>query len=96
METASSATNGWSRVQAFGIGPNVRCVQFHPELDAGTLGALIDSRAGVLAAEARTRGADGEAALETIRAGLRAAPAGPRILANFAATRPLGPSARRA
>jgi GMP synthase (glutamine-hydrolysing) len=90
------ATNGWSRIQAFGIGPNVRCVQFHPELDAGTLGALVESRAGALAAEARARGADGETALETIRAGLRAAPAGPRILSNFVATPPPGPSARRA
>jgi GMP synthase (glutamine-hydrolysing) len=79
------ATNGWSRVQAFRIGERVRCVQFHPELDPGALAALVESRAGVLAVEARARGEDGRAALETIRAGLRAAPAGPRILSNFVA-----------
>ena len=91
------ATSGGCRVQAFAVGPNVRCVQFHPELDPGTLAALVASRAGALAGEARARGEDGDAAVARIRAGLRAAPAGPRILANFvAATPPPGASARRA
>jgi GMP synthase (glutamine-hydrolysing) len=88
------ATNGWSRVQAYAIGPNVRCVQFHPELDAGTLAALVTSRAGVLAAEARARGEDGAAAVATILAGVRPAPAAARILPGFAAG--LGAPARRA
>jgi GMP synthase (glutamine-hydrolysing) len=79
------AGNGWSRVQAFAIGETVRAVQFHPELDPGTLAALVASRAEALAAAARERGEDGAVAVRGILAGLCAAPAGARILANFVA-----------
>lgn len=81
------ATNGWTRVQAFGVGPNVRAVQFHPELDPATLAALVASRAGPLAAEARARGEDGAGAVAAVLAGLRPAPDGARILRSFVAGR---------
>jgi GMP synthase (glutamine-hydrolysing) len=44
------ATNGWSRVQAFGIGPRVRAVQFHPEMDGAAMAATVAARAAALAA----------------------------------------------
>jgi GMP synthase (glutamine-hydrolysing) len=65
------ATNGWSRVQAFRIGPRVRAVQFHPEMDAASMSAAVAVRAGTLPDAAR------------VRAGIRATPWGARILANF-------------
>jgi GMP synthase (glutamine-hydrolysing) len=77
------AGNGWSRVQAFALGASVRAVQFHPELDPATLGALAASRAAILAEEARARGEDGAARVAAIRAGIRPAPWGGRILRNF-------------
>jgi GMP synthase (glutamine-hydrolysing) len=77
------ATNGWSRVQAFRLGPRVRAVQFHPELDPAALLATVTARADLLAAEARARGLDPEARLREVRAGIRASPWGARILRNF-------------
>jgi GMP synthase (glutamine-hydrolysing) len=77
------ATNAWSRVQAFRMGPRVRAVQFHPELDTGALGATVDARADGLVREVAARGEDGEARLAAVRAGIRASPWGARILANF-------------
>lgn len=79
------AGNGWSRVQAFGLGPRVRAVQFHPELEPATLGALAAARADAVAADARARGEDGAGALARVLAGLRPAPDAARVLANFVA-----------
>jgi GMP synthase (glutamine-hydrolysing) len=87
------AGNGWSRVQAFGVGERVRCVQFHPELEVGTLAALVADRAGALAAEAEARGEDGARATPAILAGLGPAPLGARLLANFVARFVKGASA---
>jgi GMP synthase (glutamine-hydrolysing) len=47
------ATNGWSRVQAFRLGRNVRAVQFHPEMDAASMAATVSARAEPLAAPPR-------------------------------------------
>jgi GMP synthase (glutamine-hydrolysing) len=77
------ATNAWSRVQAFRLGPRVRAVQFHPELDPGAVLATLSARADLLAAEARTRGGDPADRLRAVRAGIRATPSGARILRNF-------------
>jgi hypothetical protein len=60
-------------------------VQFHPEVDAATMGAMIEARRAGLEAEASARGEDPGARLRALRAGLRATPAGERILRNFAA-----------
>ena len=80
------AANGWSRVQAFAIGPAVRGVQFHPELEPATLGALAAARADALEAEAEARGDDGAARVGAVLAGIRPAPWGGRILRNFVAS----------
>jgi GMP synthase (glutamine-hydrolysing) len=80
------AANGWSRIQAFAVGGCVRGVQFHPELDPATLGALAAARAPALAAEAEARGEDGEARVRAVLAGIRPAPWGGRILRNFLAS----------
>jgi GMP synthase (glutamine-hydrolysing) len=88
------ATNGWSRVQAFRIGPNVRAVQFHPEMDAASMAATVSARAEALAMEARRRGEDGGAALRALRAGIRPTPLAARVLANF--VRRLAPASQRA
>ena len=66
------ATNGWSRVQAFRIGRSVRAVQFHPEMDAAAMAAVVRARGA----------ADGR--LGDGLAGIRATPRAERILLNFA------------
>lgn len=103
------AGNRWSPVQAFALGPRVRAVQFHPELDVAGMAATLAARAASLGDEARARGEDPREAARALAAGLRAAPAGARILRNFAeafagtrragrppATRPPASSDRRA
>lgn len=77
------ATNATSAVQAFRLGPSVRAVQFHPELEPATLGALASARAPLLEAEARARGEDGALRLRAVLAGLRSTPWGELILKNF-------------
>ncbi len=77
------ATNAATEVQAFRIGARVRAVQFHPELDPATLGALATVRTALLEAEARARGEDGAARVRAVLAGLRPTPSGARILSNF-------------
>jgi GMP synthase (glutamine-hydrolysing) len=79
------ASNGHSAWQAFRAGPFLAGVQFHPEIDAATMAAMIEARRVGLEAEARARGEDPRARLRALRAGIRAAPAGERILANFVA-----------
>jgi GMP synthase (glutamine-hydrolysing) len=92
------ATNAWSRVQAFRIGPRVRAVQFHPELDAPALAATVAARAEHVVAEAEARGEAGGGRLRAVRAGIRASPWGARILGNFVrmACPAAGPSPRPA
>ncbi len=79
------ATNGWSRVQAFRLGRNVRAVQFHPEMDAAAMAAVV-----------RARGAPGDGGLPAL-ARIRPTPCAERILRNFVEAagraRPLRPPA---
>ncbi len=78
------ATNGWSPVQAFRIGWNVRAVQFHPEMDAAAMAAVIRTRAAESKAGARPQEHDPHDPLRAPYAGIRGSPWGERILANFA------------
>jgi GMP synthase (glutamine-hydrolysing) len=77
------ATNGWSRVQAFGIGRCVRAVQFHPEMDGAVMAAVAAARAPGIATEARARGDDPAGCVRAVLAGIHASAWGERILRNF-------------
>jgi GMP synthase (glutamine-hydrolysing) len=79
------AANGAAANQAFRVGDHVRAVQFHPELDPASLRALVLARRPALEAEARARGEEPGERVRALLAGLRATPAGPRVLANFLA-----------
>lgn len=88
------ATNGWSRVQAFRIGRNVRAVQFHPEMDGAAMAAVVRAGAAGIEADARARGDDPAGRLRAALASIRVTPWGARILRNFA-ERFAGAPARR-
>lgn len=77
------ASNAHTHNQAFRIGRHVRAVQFHPELDAATLKALIEARTQKLEAEAAARGEDPKARMRALYAGIRPTPFGTKILENF-------------
>jgi GMP synthase (glutamine-hydrolysing) len=79
------ASNGWAANQAFRVGRFVRAVQFHPELEPGAMKALVEARIPRLEAEARARGEDPRERVRSLLAGIRATPAGRRILENFVA-----------
>lgn len=77
------ASNANTTNQAFRVGRNVRAVQFHPEIDAATMKALIEARTRSLEAEATAKGVDPKERVRSLYAGIRATPHGPKILANF-------------
>ncbi len=77
------AGNAHSAVQAFRAGRNVRGVQFHPEIDAAVMRALVEARAASLSAEEAIRGGDPARRVGAVLAGIRPTPAGGRILRNF-------------
>jgi GMP synthase (glutamine-hydrolysing) len=77
------ATNAHSGNQAFRVGEYVRAVQFHPEVDAATMRALIESRVAKLEAEAAARGEEPTARVRALLAGIRPTPFGTKILENF-------------
>jgi GMP synthase (glutamine-hydrolysing) len=77
------ASNAHSHNQAFRAGRTVRAVQFHPELDAPTMKALVEARTQKLEAEARARGEDPVTRMRALYAGIRPTPFGRRILENF-------------
>jgi GMP synthase (glutamine-hydrolysing) len=79
------ASNPHSGNQAFRIGRHLRAVQFHPELDAAVLKALVEARRRALEAEAAARGEPPGERVRAIVGGIRPAPAGRRILENFLA-----------
>lgn len=79
------AGNDACAIQAFRLGPRLRAVQFHPEVDAATMRRMAEARRAGLLAEARARGEDPEVRMREVLAGIRAAPAGERVLRNFAA-----------
>ena len=60
---------------AYAIGPNVRCVQLHPELDAAIIREYVDARAHLIENEGLS--------LAGIRDSIAESPDGPRFLQNF-------------
>ena len=69
------ALNHQTPIQSFGIGRNVRGVQFHPEMEPEMISALVRARAQILEREGlRTR---------ELLSGIRRTRAGRRILLNF-------------
>jgi GMP synthase (glutamine-hydrolysing) len=77
------AGNANTANQAIAIGPNVRGVQFHPELRHDALAALVRSRAATLEDEAVRRGAPAAQAVPVILNGIRPAPLARTLLLNF-------------
>lgn len=77
------AENGCARVQAMGIGDHVRGVQFHPEIDAAGMRAMIEARSASLEEAAVERGEAPGTRVRTLLAGLRPTRAGKQLLGNF-------------
>jgi GMP synthase (glutamine-hydrolysing) len=77
------AGNANTALQAFGVGANVRAVQFHPELTPDGMRAVIESRVERLEREAVARGGVPGERVRNLLAGLRPSPAGATILSNF-------------
>jgi GMP synthase (glutamine-hydrolysing) len=77
------ASNAHSPNQAFRVGKYVRGVQFHPEVDASLMKAMVEVRAPKLEEEAESRGEDPKARVRAVFAGIRPTPAGKKILQNF-------------
>jgi GMP synthase (glutamine-hydrolysing) len=77
------ARNSNTANQAMAVGPNVRGVQFHPELRPDALSALVRSRAATIEREAERRGAPPAEAIPAIVSGIRPAPFARKLLLNF-------------
>jgi len=77
------ASNAAAACQAFRVGPFVRAVQFHPEMDAAAVRALAEVRVPQLEAEALARGEDPKARVRAVLAGVRETPFGRRVLERF-------------
>lgn len=81
------ATNEHSPMQAYRFGPRLHAVQFHPEANAALLGDLVHLRRERLMDDARRHGAPDERAaamaVDRIEDGLRDAPWGALMLANW-------------
>ncbi len=71
------AANAFSPVQAFAVGDAIRCVQFHPEMDAARSRTLAEIRRAKLDAQC-------PGGAEAVLASIRLTPEAPRILANWA------------
>jgi GMP synthase (glutamine-hydrolysing) len=76
-------TNAACAIQAFGVGSNVRAVQFHPELSPAGMRAIIQARAEKLETEAVARGDIAGEKVRRLLAGIAPSPQGPRLLRNF-------------
>src|SRR6266567_2384774 len=74
------AANGHTAIQAFRVGRSVRAVQFHPEVDAAAMEALVRARLPGLRAEARAGGLDARERGLALAGGIRPTPSGRRIL----------------
>lgn len=70
------ARNDFSPVQAFGVGEEIRCIQFHPEMDAERSRVLAEARRNLLDAEA-----PGGAA--AVRASIQVTPEAERCLIHW-------------
>lgn len=77
------ARNPQTPIQSFGIGNNVRGVQFHPEMEPEMISALVRSRAQILEREGLRRGRARGEWLRELLFGIRPTRAGRRILLNF-------------
>ena len=77
------ATSPHTANQAFRAGRYLRAVQFHPEVDAATMRAMIEARLGALAAEAEARGEDPRERVRALLFGVGPAPHAARVLRNF-------------
>lgn len=77
------ATNALAGVQAMAIGKYVRGVQFHPEMDATAMRAMIEARATSLEEAALARGERPGCRVPSLLAGLKATRSGGRLLVNF-------------
>jgi GMP synthase (glutamine-hydrolysing) len=77
------AGNGNTALQAVAFAKKVRGVQFHPELSAEGMRALIESRIEKLEAEAVARGVPKGHQVPRLLAGIRPTPFGPQLLRNF-------------
>lgn len=77
------AGNANTAVQAMAFRPNVRGVQFHPEVQPDAMRALIEARAERLEGEAVQRGHPAGERVPRLLAGLAPTPAGRQILVNF-------------
>jgi len=80
LELPSRATllarNDFSPVQAFGVGEEIRCIQFHPEMDAERSRLLSETRRELLDAEA-------PGGSEAVLASIRVTPEAERCLLNW-------------
>ncbi|NMO15543.1 glutamine amidotransferase [Pyxidicoccus fallax] len=77
------AGNANTSAQALAFRPNVRGVQFHPEVTPDAMRALILARQEGLEQDAVARGVAPGERVPRLLAGLLPTPAGPRILVNF-------------
>jgi GMP synthase (glutamine-hydrolysing) len=75
------ASNEAAAVQSMAVGPYLRGVQFHPEASTEGIKAIIQSRVELIDQEGQAEGEPFRA--RRILEGVRPAPYGPRILANF-------------
>jgi GMP synthase (glutamine-hydrolysing) len=75
------ASNGAASVQSMAVGPYLRGVQFHPEASTEGIKAVIESRVEIIDREGEAQGERSRS--RRILEGLRPAPYGRRILANF-------------
>lgn len=81
--TVVLAGNGHTAVQALAFRPCSRGVQFHPEVQADAMRALIQARAEKLEAEATARGQVPGERVPRLLAGIAPTPSGRQILVNF-------------
>lgn len=77
------AENERCAVQAFSLGAQQWCVQFHPEFSSGVVAKYVEQRADVIRADARSRGEPEEAAVEAARRSVKPSPAGPALMTRF-------------
>jgi GMP synthase (glutamine-hydrolysing) len=77
------AGNANTDVQAAAFGPRIRGVQFHPELSAGGMHALIEARLASLDAEGVAAGETPGARIRRLGAALSPAPFARKVLTNF-------------
>ncbi len=70
------ARNGSAPVQAYGVGESIRCVQFHPEMDAARSRLANELRRDLLDAKA-------PGGARAVLASIRATPVSERVLTNW-------------